>query len=68
MAFGDPWTLPSGHIGVELSRSGEWLRIARLVPGWPWPAPPQEYVAALCTPSVEPVSDEVIEQLREVVA
>lgn len=69
MAFGDTWYLPSGHVGVEISRSGEWLRISRLVPGWPWPAPPQEYVAALCTPA-DPVavSADVLGMLVEVVA
>lgn len=66
MAFGDTWHLPSGHIGIELSRSGGWLKIARLVPGWPWPAPPQDYIEVLCTPSVEPVSNEMIAKLREV--
>lgn len=65
MAFGDTWNLPSGHIGVELSRAGGWLRIARLVPGWPWPAPPKEYIEELCTPADVTVSDEVLGMLRE---
>lgn len=67
MAFGDQWHLPSGHIGIELSRSGGWLKVARLVPGWPWPAPPREYIAELCSPAESvAISDEVLGMLREV--
>lgn len=69
MACGDTWNLPSGHVGIELSRSGGWLRIARLVPGWPWPAPPKEYIEELCTPAESPaVSDEMLEMLRKIMA
>lgn len=68
MAFGDPWHLPSGYIGIELSRAGGWINVARLVPGWPWPAPPKEYIAELCSPADVSVSDDVLEMLREVAA
>lgn len=68
MAFGSVWNLPSGHIGVELSRAGGYLKIARILPNWPWPAPPQEYVISLCSSSDAPVSDEVMGMLREVAA
>lgn len=69
MAFGTVWHLPSGHIGVELSRAGGWLTIARIVPGWPWPAPPREYIAELCSPADGvAVSYKVLEMLREVAA
>lgn len=67
MAFGDPWNLPSGHVGIELSRSCGWLTIARLVPGWPWPAPPKEYIAELCSPADLTISDEMLGMLMEVV-
>lgn len=68
MAFGDCWQLPSGHIGIELSRAGGWLRISRIATGWPWPAPPQDYIIDLCSPAygVALLPDDVMEKLREV--
>lgn len=66
MAFGEVWNLPSGHIGVEMKREGDYLQIARIVPNWPWPAPPHVYIASLCSPSDESVPDEVLGMLREV--
>lgn len=69
MAFGDHWNLPSGHVGVELSRTRDYLRISRILPNWPWPAPPQEYVISLCSPADGvAVADEVMARLREVAA
>lgn len=40
MSAGDRWQLPDGREAIELDGSrGGLLRLAPIVPGWPFPAP-----------------------------
>ena len=53
MSAGDLWQVPSGRKGLELPGSSrDWLRLALIVDGWPYPAPPAMYARSLCTPMV----------------
>lgn len=49
MSQGDLWLLPSGHKGIEVSRTRDYVMISRIVDGWPYPEPPREYLVSLCT-------------------
>ena len=49
MSAGDRWTLPGGHSAIEVEGSTvDTLRVMIVVPGWPWPKPPQEVARVLC--------------------
>jgi hypothetical protein len=49
MSAGDRWRLPGGHEAIELDGSTrDVLRVARIVPHWPFPAPPQDVARSLC--------------------
>lgn len=37
---GDPYTDKSGRRYIELSRSGDTMRVCEIVEGWPFPGPP----------------------------
>lgn len=46
---GDRWKMPGGHEGVEMPGScRDFLRLAVIVPGWPYPAPPRDVARSLC--------------------
>jgi hypothetical protein len=50
MATGDRWKLPDGREGIELSGGqGGQLRVSVIVPGWPFPLPPEIFARRLCT-------------------
>ena len=41
--------LPDGRIGLELEGSrGHWLRLAPIIPDWPFPTPPEQAPRRLC--------------------
>lgn len=49
MSAGDRWHLPDGRDAIELSGSqGGLLRVAPLVDGWPFPAPPLIVMRCQC--------------------
>ena len=49
MSAGDRWRLPDGREAIELDGSrGGMLRVAPLVPGWPFPAPAEVTARRLC--------------------
>lgn len=49
MAAGDRWRMPGGHEAIEVPGSTrDILRLAVIVPGWPWPRPPVDVARALC--------------------
>lgn len=48
MSAGDRWLLPDGRHGIELARIGQQLKVAPIVEGWPWPAPPIVAWRPLC--------------------
>jgi len=48
---GTLWELPGGHHALEIEGSTrDVLRVARIVPNWPFPAPAQEVARSLCKP------------------
>lgn len=50
MSAGDRWKLPGGHEALEIDGSTRSvLRVCVIVPGWPFPKPPQEVARKLCT-------------------
>lgn len=50
MANGDLWKLPDGREAIEVSGSqGGQLRVAVIVPDWPFPTPPEVVARRLCT-------------------
>lgn len=49
MSAGDPWLMPSGRKALELPGSTrDYLRVAVIVEGWPYPESPRTVVRALC--------------------
>lgn len=49
MAAGDRWATPEGHQAIEMPGStSDVLKLAVIVPGWPWPTPPVDAPRALC--------------------
>lgn len=48
MSAGDRWQMPNGQDGIELERQGGLLRLAPIVPNWPFPAPPIIVAAKQC--------------------
>ena len=49
MSAGDVWFIPGGHKALELDGSTrDVLRLAVIVPAWPFPKPPVEVVRSLC--------------------
>lgn len=48
MSAGDRWALPDGSHALELERRGGLLRVAPIVPHWPFPAPPVIVAARQC--------------------
>ena len=49
MSAGDRWKLPDGREALELDGSlGGMLRVAPIVDGWPFPAPPLVAARRLC--------------------
>lgn len=49
MSAGDRWRLPDQSEALELERSGGLLRVAPIVPHWPFPSPPVIVAARQCT-------------------
>lgn len=50
MSAGDRWRLPDGREAIELDGSrGGLLRVAPIVPGWPFPGPAEVAARRLCT-------------------
>jgi hypothetical protein len=50
MSAGDRWLLPDGREALELQGSqGGLLRVAPIVPDWPFPAPPVIAQRRQCT-------------------
>lgn len=50
MSAGDRWLLPDGREALELQGSqGGLLRVAPIVAGWPFPAPPEVAQRRVCT-------------------
>lgn len=49
MSTGDRWELPNGQHAIEMpGAAGGLMRVAPIVEGWPWPAPPVVTVRSLC--------------------
>jgi hypothetical protein len=40
MSQGDRYRDSQGHEYIEIARSGDVLRVSRIVPDWPFPSPP----------------------------
>ncbi len=50
MSAGDKWQLPDGREAIELDGSrGGLLRVAPIVPSWPFPGPAEVTARRLCT-------------------
>lgn len=46
---GDRWRLPDGRDAIELpGAAGGLMRVAPIVPGWPYPAPPEVAAKRFC--------------------
>lgn len=49
MSAGDVWEMPGGHRALEMDGSTRTvLRLAVIVPNWPFPKPPVEVARSLC--------------------
>lgn len=49
MSAGDRWRLPDGREALELDGSrGGLLKLAPIVPNWPFPSPPEVAARRLC--------------------
>ena len=48
MSAGDKWLLPDGREALELERRGGLLRVAPIVPHWPFPSAPLIVSARQC--------------------
>lgn len=49
MSAGDRWRLPDGREALELERSGGLLRVAPILPHWPFPGTPELALLRACT-------------------